>query len=29
VFIIATGPSQASADTVMTTIITAVTGHQH
>ena len=29
VFIITTGPSQASADAVMTGIINAVTGHQH
>jgi len=29
VFIITTGPSQASADTVMTGIIRALTGHQH
>ncbi len=29
VFIITTGPSQASADTVMTGIIKAMTGHQH
>lgn len=29
VFIITTGPSQASADTVMTSIIKALTGHQH